>query len=729
MAYGKKFLVEFINVQKDIYHVYISEKDYEGNIIALRGATDKPFTTSQQSGDDSVFNAIRAKECTLNFVAENGISLLNFYSEDDEQFRIDFYCHTVNGVVLDKLLSSFFIVQDSCQQDLAAEPFEVSLKGTDNLALLKNIPFTSEGMPYHPANGSQYIGNISLFDFFKIALIQTGLGDLPLRIYSNVWENTINDRGSDATSEMFQQILIYTGKYLNEDGTWQDLYTILTDILKAFNCQLSQENGAWNIYRMQEASLFANEIPGVEHNLTTGDKTAITLDAVIPIIFGSETGPNGGNILDGADAISRIQRPFKFVKETFNYNQPVLINGADLKLPDNATPYESTADGNLRYDKYSLATYFPQWRQREDDASYLVVVTDTSSTPENEVDRYIYSPAIGGGNGGVQFAPIPVTKGDVMDFSLQFKRPTNSSNNERFWIRFILITTTPSNTALVDDPTNADLGWYWNNPGDPHFWDENEGWYYQTDAGQPKTDWLTWSFESIDSNTVKSRLKFPADGMLMIIVEASNGGNHSTNPRSDYIWKDINLRIENFINDSTTIIGQTHLNEQDKVIKNDYDETIQIDDSPRNSIAGTLFTDALTNFDYTDSHTGDVTGIGDIYFTRTKSWHRSNIAEERRLGEIIVYERMHQAFKPRTVIEGTLYGLRNKLSDDSWNFVSLLSIVNIDFLSSLNFIFGMLEVDWQNATYKAVLNELYQTDDTGEPFEFDYFFNYLFKTS
>lgn len=733
MAYARKYLLEFTNVQHDIYHAFISEKDYIGGIIALRGATDKPFTTSQKSGDDNVFNATRAKECTVNFVAENGISLLNFYSEDDEQFRIDFYCHEVNGNIIDKLLSSFFLLQDSCEQDYAAEPFEVTLKGTDNIGLLKDVPFTTTGMPYHPTNGSNYLGDISLFDYIKIALQQTGLADLPLRVYSNIFENTTDDRSVDITAEMLQETFLFTGKYLNDDGTWQDLYTIVTDILTTLNCCLCQENGAWNITRLQEATLFANNaIPGVEHDLTTGAKTAITLDANLDLVYQSD------NALDAADQRTRIQRPYKFVKETFNFQQPEsFIANADLQLPVGAVPYSTTTIGDVRYDKYSLATYFPAWKQTNADASYLQI--EYNLTEKREQDRYIYTPGdtTGGGGiadvsgiSGIQFNPIPVTQGDSLDFSLQFKMLTSDSNTLRFWVRFILIKTNSTHRELVNDPGNTGAGIYWDAGGNAIFWDENAGFYYEIAASKTKTEWTTWSFTSINGD-VDGPIKFPSDGMLLIEVRAANGGNPATNNRQDIVWKDINLDIQNYINDSTLIAGQYHDNEQTlaagQQIKNNYDEDIDIDDSPRNTIAGTLFTDALTNFDFTDDFTGNETGIGDIHFTRTILWHRASIAEERRLGEIIVLERMMQAYKARTIMEGTLYGLRHQLNSGEWNFISLLNIITVDSLPGLHFMFGVLETDWMNATYKAVLNELYADADAA--FAYSYIFQYIYKTT
>lgn len=715
MAYGRKYHIQFKNVQNDLYQIFISEKDYEGNIYELRAATDKPFITSSKSGDDSIFTPIRAKECSLTFVAENGISLLNFYSEDDEQFRIDFYIHEVNGVIIDRLLNSFYLVQDNCQQDYTAEPFEVTINGTDNVALLKDVAFTTEGMPYHTDNGN-YLGDIALFDFIKIAIQQTGLSDLPLRIYSNIFENTTDDRGDDLTAEMFQQIFMNTGRYIDNEGSWQDLYTILTDILTTFNCCLCQENGAWNIIRRQESYLFTdNKIPGVEHDLTTGAKTAIELDYMWPIIFDTDI------ILDKADHISRIQRPFKFAKETLNYISLLQIKNADLQLPIGAVPYETETIDGIRYDRYDIPTYFPDWVPRNGDNSWLMVVTDTNVLPESEIDRYIHKVPAFDIKRGTQFNPIIVSENDALDFTLQFK---TLHTDGFFWVRFRLLTFDGEYYSLnlhlpVGDPFLS-----WDSASTSDWFSDADG--IRASKSGDANAWFTYSmFQYIDD---PDPVLIPADGVLLIEVDGNSSDTEGGFGTYTTYWKDINLNITQYVNESSQISGHYHLNEQNKNLKNVYDEEIKIDDTPRNSIAGTLLNDDITDINYTDTETGEQTGIIDIHFTRTSAWHRKDIIENRRLGEIIVFERMHQAFKSRTVIEGTLYGLRHQLSDDSWNFVSLLCLLTLDSLPDRNFIFGLLEVDWMNANIKTVLNELYQTNADDEPFDFDYIFSYIYKT-
>ena len=746
MAYGRKYYCEFKNVQGDIHIIYISEKDYDGNTVSLRAETDQPFTTSYQTDTDYIFSSIRAKECTLKFTAENGISLVDFYSEDDEQFRIDQYVHSINGTVIDKLIASFFVVQDSCEQDLAAEPFMVTLKGTDNLALLKDVAFSTAGMPYDPGNGTNYYGTISLFDYFKIAINSTGLNELPLRIYSNIFENTNPDRTDSLTAEMFQDVFMQTTIYLDSEGQWKNVYDIIDGILKRFNCIFCQDNGAWNIIRRQESYLFTdNKIQGVEHNLITGDKTAVELNYNWPIA----SVPPGVDFvdkifLDKADHISRIQRPFKYVEEDFNFSViDNYINHADLSLPKDAVPYETNTVDGYRYDKYAMS-YIPEWRTFGTETKYIEKVTEIAT--DKETDRYLVVPKEPDNKyGSVEFNPIQVTVGDYVHISLSEKTLDNTSDAISTWVRCVLISETGNlwvyvrESLTIESVTYTGVVWRgpfavtdWDNPADvpgplapipPYM-------YFATNLNGDNA-WYILDQSDNNSESGNKNPTVPENGVILVSVWGTNVVTDSDLPghsSKNIAIKGVTLTIKNIIYDSSYIVGQKHVNQSVFNPKSNYQTDIYMDDTPRNTIAGTLFTNALTNFGYSDTTTGANTNIGNIHFTRTLFWHRKDIIEARRLGDIITYERMHNAFKVRTIVDGTIYGLRYKNDADEWNFISLLCLLSLDIMPDLRFIFGTIEVDWMNATYKAVLNELYKIDDNSEPFDYTYLFQYLYAT-
>src|SRR3954469_20682457 len=135
MAYGLKYQIPFLSRKNETFLINLLLKDYTGSTITLEGATD-PFLLNYESGDNAIINPIRASECTVNFYNDSAIPLTTFYSEDDEAWKIEFYRQTGN-----QLLWSGFIVQDDCREIFQDPPHIIQLKGTDNLGLLKDIPF------------------------------------------------------------------------------------------------------------------------------------------------------------------------------------------------------------------------------------------------------------------------------------------------------------------------------------------------------------------------------------------------------------------------------------------------------------------------------------------------------------------------------------------------------------------------------------------------------------
>jgi hypothetical protein len=137
MPYGVKYRIRFINRKNVSYYVHLLLKDYEGGVTDLTGAPD-PFLLNYESGDQSIINPIRASECTVNFYNDGTTPLTTFYSEDDEAWKIEFYC---DDPLPDIVLWKGFLIQDDCREIFQDPPHQIQLKGTDNLALLKDIPF------------------------------------------------------------------------------------------------------------------------------------------------------------------------------------------------------------------------------------------------------------------------------------------------------------------------------------------------------------------------------------------------------------------------------------------------------------------------------------------------------------------------------------------------------------------------------------------------------------
>jgi hypothetical protein len=715
LAYGNKYEIKFKNrITKDFYRVEIWQKDYVGSVLFQLAGADTPFVAAYD--DQDLLSPIHALSLTISFV--NGVlTIEDFYSDDDEAFRIDFYFESDStGGGTEALLFSGYLIQDGASEPVTDRQHYITLKATDNLGLLKNVHW-DEAV-------TDPFGSFPIGYYLRYCLKQTGLyshdttidKSLPLRIFDNLFENTTDDRGDDPEADPWAQTVVHSGIFQGTDNTYDDCYALLEKILISRNACLVQAEGCWNIIRKPEYKLFTDgEIEGVQYvyNGSGTDIDAVTLETAFTIDRGGDFYPVE------EDQLKTILRPLKYVKNTFNYNQPgSYIIQDTLQLPDGATPYDTDTIGDFRYDKYSLATYFPDWIQRGGDGSYLEVVTDIASDPENETDRYIVTPGVDDQQSGVQFNPIPVSRGDVFEFTLQFRTDTDTDDNLRFYVRFEIILADGTFVLLTRFPgTGSSVNVHWTGPFSTDTWDVGLG--VDKELGDESeidtTEWIGYSLNEFVEEGGKLPL-IPADGMLLIQVNATNGAD-ADNRQTTY-WKDISLDVTNYINQSTKIVGHTHTDTGTSTIKAIQENEIPMDDSPRNTIAGTLFTDAVTAFDFVDISTGENTDIGSIFFTKTTLWHRAAISEALRLGNIVTLERLEMQYKSRLQVEGSFRPLR--LSD---SHLSILKLFRIGWLTGSNFLFSGLTIDYMNCKFNGrLITVSIDEEDITEEYEFKYLY-------
>jgi hypothetical protein len=695
----------------------------------------------------------------------NNVPISTFYSINDDEFKGRFYWGS-------QLLFEGFLVQDDCSELMADYAHEITLSFNDNLGLLKDVtldenlpefggwvgtvfldfiaptpdnfiyifnsgytpqvgvPFTMSGhidpavnTTFTPLavtdyyNGNYIVqvtdllfldsvswatviedagGNIdlyqrnSLLNLIRICLYNTGL-ELDTYIYANVFETSHTEDRS-----FLEQTFIETKTFI-AGGTFMSCYDVLTYILGRFDLTLFQSKGAWHIFNTDEVRYYptTHAIPyykydsdfafvetGVfEDNFSTGDATCKPENGLFKSIF----------------------RPFKFAKETFNYKQPeFLINNSNLAT---LGTFDSTSsDAEYRYDVYEFPTdskwihFFPG--DPKVDISQIVVKYNLLTG--DEVERYVLQPKtdLSGGVGNeyfasVQFNDVPVSQGDRMDFEIKIKSASSTGGDAVLWrFGYILLSDEGSYFTLTSGGT-------WNENFFPPN-DEAPGFSHTVLAAEAEE-----YFEYTLSQEVVAIPAFPIDGVLRIRVYGSNTTNASQ-PDVNAIWKDINLTITQDINDSMEVIGQVHTSAQTPTIKNTSDVEILFDDSPRNSIAGTLYR----------------TQISGVVLNRTSQWYRlTNPSEELRLGNITTFEHLFWRRLPRTRLEGNYIGL---IQDGV--HVSMLSILTFSQLPGLNFGFGMLEIDYKNQSFNGTQWELCTDTEEDADLTSTYTFNYIYDS-
>src|SRR6478735_2586404 len=698
MAYGKKYELKFKNrIQSDTYRVELWEKDFAGDVVQLKGS-ETPFVV--EYAEQELLEPVQAVTFTISFL-NDGLGIEDFYSDDDQSYRIDFYFES-DGIWPEKLLNTGYLVQDGASEPVTDRQHVITLKATDNVALLRNVKWNE--------TRTDYIGQFTLGTYVKECLQETGLYShdstidmsLPLRVFSNLFENSTDDRSDSITADPFEETVLDSNIFKDDDSTYKDCYEVLTTILTGMNAVLVQAEGYWNVIRRGEYKLFDGVIPGTQY-VWNGSGTTITPFTLLPAL---NIDRNGTYYPVEEDQVKTIQRPLRLVKNTFNYAHPEYINQTDLQLPEGATPYDTDTVGDFRYDRYDIPTYFPTWFQRGGIDSHLEIVTKVSVTPETEDDRYIVIEPNDSLDGGVQFNAIPVTKNDKFDFSLRWRTDVDTNSLIRFWVRFVIISTVNTDYNLTDVGGPGNDRFQWSGPFvAANLWDTGEGMYNELTSPTDidTTEWIDWNL-SARVFTTDPIPPIPADGMLLIEVRGPNSGSQTG--RQTVYFKDVQLDFTKYINDSTLITGQTHTDTGTSAIKAIQESEIQIDDTPRNEIAGTLFTDALTNFDYTDVNTGQASQVGNIYFTRTFSWHRGAINEALRLGNIITQEILEFKSTSRIMIEGSFRNLR-----DGEIFITIINLFQIGWLPDRGFLFSGLTLDYMDCSFNGRLIEIYKPDD------------------
>jgi hypothetical protein len=699
MSYGLKYRCEFSSYKNIQYRFDIEQKDYSGGFTTLQ-ASGKPFI--QKWATDDPKPIIKGCNVTFNYLNKGSQPLTTFYSEADDTFK-----GKLTNLTTNETLFVGFLIQDDCSEIQIDYTHEVSLSFNDNLGLLKDVTLDAafNAWGFLPFEGKQSLATV-LFACIYATNIK-----IPIRIYSNIYETTQTKSWST-----FKTTLIDTSTFLKDDTNYESCYNCLEKIFNTLECTLLQSNGRWHVIRWCELRYYGGDnVTCWEWNENFVQVGVSSLGGGIPFGKDGTTYPEFG-------MYSRIQRPLKSVNEVFNFEQP---NGLirNVSLNNLGTLISESISGNVKTKLYNLPTP-SNWRRLNGDTSSIGI--DYDNTTGAEIQRYILQPftryaAVNQYAACLSFNEVEMAKDDVIDFSFQFKANVNTGVTKRFSI--IVNIQRLSGTGSSTNPAFASLtfaGSYgsgvvrWNNFS---FGYANQ---YPTSGEPPGNEYIlpvddniaNWqSFSLLDAvkaftgNDSATFPKMPFDGLLKIYIVGWNATGNSTN-KVGYI-KGLKFDVKYKINDTINVVGQNHNQLQPKEIKNISDTSIKIDDSPRNSISGTLFIPQLTG----------------ILYTRTKQWQQENAAKIATLSAIVVFDKLFQKRIPRTILEGSLFGL----IFDGVSTISALSVLTSPQYPALYFVSGNLEIDYRSDKITGTWYELYKFGEIDADLGSNYLFTYLYQ--
>lgn len=835
--YGVKYTCEFDPFTEDseVYKLEILQKNYTDSSTSVKGGTT-PVVQEWQTDDPN--SPIKGSSLVITLINEGTLPLASFFSVADDEYKVIFYYKTA-------VLFVGFIVQDDCSETMVDFTHEINLSANDNLGLLKDLslskadsafayipigeqdittladhtliviasvgsqiqpgdsikivggaaedllyPYTvktvtdggasftivfNEVIVSYAGKATLFIGKLALLD--KKPLIQIlemclGLTNLDLKLY--VW-GQINETSQDFTQSFLTQTLIDPQTFMNDDLSYKDCYTVLSYILSAFKFTLFQSNGAWQMVRWDELRYYKNRMTAFVFNPDLSVYGYSMLQPAFNTGLGKATYPETG-------LLHRLIRPYSYEKETYNFRQPPqLLRNFDFKtLGTEIRSYTWPVwvkGGNIYYSDpedfvpsvhFAIKTYQvvkeynAQWWYDSglapQVADYFIrVVFDTIG---NEVARYMCAK-----NDNIKSFRIEANQGDAFKFTFSYATQDIQSSGGSYITNVFVV-------ELNDGTTRQFLG----NKG----WKNAPGWTYDIPPDDNTNNYHTVTIDN-------SLYPIPFNGFLYFYL---SGIADVVGTQNYTFTKEISLDYYYTVNGSTRITGQYHDNEQGKIIKNNSDTEIFVDDSPRNSICGSLFLDQLEG----------------ILQKRTSRWgHPYLSGQSERLGELVTFEDLFWRKQQRSILDGSFYGLTNTETlpygcsiyvtidplagtesvsisftstppgttgvtisyfNGKWNDVtggmtspktlgipegiyifriifigagvtyyftdklqhfSMLSVLNFDQVAGVNTVPGALSIDFKNNKFTGTLYEMYKDAEIDNDLSSSYTFNYLYK--
>lgn len=734
MPYGLKYINEFNSQSSEgetqkTYFLQFLFKDYTGPEIRVEGGETSVI---QRCTLDDPIAPIKGQSLDITLINENNsLPITAFQSEDDDGVQVRLY----DGI---NLLFIGFLVQDDFYESLVDHTHTIALSANDSLGLLKGVilseaevrrsftvtyrtqgssnnlvyiktsdpafyptfggVLTLQGVDYNIISFQNVVTTISGIDYNWIinvspdtpgfgatteliyltgevdllqrnsilSMIAVCLAQTNLALITNIFHNLYEYMQDNAIST-FDQTLIDSQLFISGD-TYDNCYDSLSKLLTAFKCSLFQANGQWNIVHWFEAKRYANNaIPGFvyDESWTSIGTTILNNNFFI--------GPTQLTTWT-AGLQAGAMRGLKFSRKVFDYTTPkyLWVNYDLQNLGPLIRTYQS---GLYQISEYTAIGFLGIYGTPAVERFIRVEVLISTNT---ESARYfvLRGPTFDSAR-AVPSTDIDAQEGDRISVQLEFKTNISQTGSGGFSFAFRL--------------TNGTTTYYMNEDGS---WISTIGWSYVLPSGENTNTW-----HSIDTGESDP---MPISGKLTIFFRQITFTPQNSSRESHY--KNLRLEYIPYTNETTKIIGHIHKQERITGPKLNEDVEIQIDDSPRNSIAGTLFNPTFTG----------------LLQDRTRLWRYPATVDTYRLGESATLDELTHRQQTRTKLEGGFIGNYQN------SVISLLSMCIMDFDTTKNYTFGLLTIDYKRNRFSGSLWELWQQ---GQPeLNNTYTFEYKYST-
>jgi hypothetical protein len=430
MAWGKKYTMSFYTPEEELCTVDFYIDGYTGDPTILNPA-ENAFILREYNTDDNIFKPIRGQQAEISFIANSTISISDFIGNNDNYCYIEFtYDYTpVPGVYW-----TGYILQEDLQEEWIDTNRVITLRATEGLGLLKSKEMLDN-------SGNEITGYKTFFYYLNELTRETSV----LGAYYYVINSLYNDAIDDTINEpAIAQTYVDPRTFSIGDGEYEDKYTVLEKINKAWNQTLFQWKGRWYILRIEDLysptstnlrikrwySLgFPDQWTGTtgRYDISVGNNQSIK--AIEPIM------------------LRMINRNIKKTELDFFYNYPTeFVPNQNFKrgsLQSSTSTYKRYNVNNWTTYKGTFAspTATTNAKYRQDTLNSYGVVTDS----------YIYMVPESTGVNWWQSEPVPIYRNDILDISFLIGVLSLLTSSIKLTVAYVYVKTGATSGYFLDD--------------------------------------------------------------------------------------------------------------------------------------------------------------------------------------------------------------------------------------------------------------------------------------
>ena len=665
---ARKYYSTWVNAEGDTCQLDFYFASYSGAAIELSSGM-RAFVLKEFNSDNDFYKPIRPQQAEFEILADN-VTLESFLFNNDNEVSIQFLW---NGSVYWR----GWLIQDDFEESWIDSKHFITLRATEQLSGLNIISPTLT------------VGHSTPLAFILNAISTTSISntvDYGLRVVNNLFYETMTDKDVDNTATCLDQMYISNSTFQKTLTTYDDYQTILEKINTSFNQTIFQYRGAAYLMRMSEFLTYTANIPGIQYQ---------PLNIVAPVIATSENFITYIGIDEYIkpimpEMLRQVVRPYKKFQIDFKYEFPpeILCNEGFIK---GTLISETSTQKNYNLDDWTLYK-----GSRETPTAAITTKgrqIDYAATGEPLDNFAFYSYDIAGFNTytWLQSCDIKIIAGSWID--IEFDTFFNSTLGfTNFVIAQVLF--------IRDESLQYRYGL--NNDGQ---------WVLSpTDFDNATVPFITGSQEAGTNrryfNTKIRSNQVPYTGIVKVLLMAKST-ELSTAVRQ---IKNLTFNINTLVNgkNDVKIIGDYDRYTKTEDIKNNYNDTIYLDDGENPYWKGVIFDSFM-------DRTGD-------------NWYRMQYQSETftfKREKAIAHWLLNRRY--RQLITGNFYGLTWNSRDDLIGLMNRFIFTN-DAPTKQFMIVNLQEMDFVSCQWKATLMETYDsTIDTSftdyPPHSFDFLYS------